>query len=317
MLPAPRRASAANSRYNLGAVQARRPSHRTRYFAALSLAGGLVLGCGSRAGAPPQAPTAESGKGSILDQGPPFVAPGERMTFRVSAHGVTVATFAIAAGQVTDVENRRAIVVQAGASTAGLVALVKPVTMQLTSWIDIATGQPLLFRATESAGPEDDTVEQSEARLVDLEGGVFPITTVRPDTGEQVEQQVAQGTPLDFPTVLLGLRRWEGQRGEQRTIEALRSRFLWRIQLTVGPRETIVTELGQLPAIRFDAMSWRLMRDGTIDKGSEARRWSVWISDDADRVPIRLVARTDYGDIEMAIVDYGTGSAPNLADQAR
>jgi hypothetical protein len=39
----------------------------------------------------------------------------------------------------------------------------------------------------------------------------------------------------------------------------------------------------------------------------------MWISDDADRVPLLMVAETDYGDIRMEIVDYTAGTGQNLA----
>ncbi len=50
--------------------------------------------------------------------------------------------------------------------------------------------------------------------------------------------------------------------------------------------------------------SVRLRRDGADDPASERRGFTLWISDDVDRVPLRLRARTDYGDVEMALVDY-------------
>ena len=55
------------------------------------------------------------------------------------------------------------------------------------------------------------------------------------------------------------------------------------------------------------------MRDGSLDKGTEARHFSMWISDDADRVPLLLVAESDYGDMKLELVDYVAGSGPNLA----
>ena len=35
----------------------------------------------------------------------------------------------------------------------------------------------------------------------------------------------------------------------------------------------------------------------------------MWISDDDGRVPLKVVAKTDYGDIEMQITDYSPGPA--------
>ena len=56
--------------------------------------------------------------------------------------------------------------------------------------------------------------------------------------------------------------------------------------------------------MRYDGEGVRILRDGSPDPASDRRRFSMWISDDADRVPVRLVAHTDYGDIRMDLVDY-------------
>jgi hypothetical protein len=79
---------------------------------------------------------------------------------------------------------------------------------------------------------------------------------------------------------------------------------VWRVQLTVGKREPVMTALGEFATVRFDGSGVRLLRDGTEDPESDRRKFSLWVSDDADRVPVRLVAHTDYGDIRMDLVDY-------------
>jgi hypothetical protein len=89
----------------------------------------------------------------------------------------------------------------------------------------------------------------------------------------------------------------------------VRSRYLWRMQWTLAGPETLTTTLGNLPALRIDALARRLGRDGATPLEGPPRQISLWISDDADRVPLRLVARTDYGAITMEIVDYVAGAA--------
>ena len=42
------------------------------------------------------------------------------------------------------------------------------------------------------------------------------------------------------------------------------------------------------------------------------RHYSIWVSDDADRVPLLLVAKTDYGDVKMEIIDYAAGQGKRL-----
>ena len=65
-------------------------------------------------------------------------------------------------------------------------------------------------------------------------------------------------------------------------------------------------DLGEVKARRFDGYSYKIKRDGSRFPDNE-RHFSIWISADADRVPLRMTSGTDYGDIEMSLVDYATG----------
>lgn len=286
-------------------------SHRIRWAFVV----GTLLGCGGKQAAQTDPAGHDWTAASVpVARTAPFVSPGERATFRVTAHKVELASFVFAvAAEPTTMGERRAIAVQAGAQTAGIAALVKNIKVEFTSWLDVTTGQALLFQVQESAGKGDDTVEVAEARFTELADGKFPVIHRRPDTGEVIEHQVTAGTPSDLLGLLVALRGWEGKPGEKRVLDAVRNRYIWRLQVTLAARENVVTELGEFPAVRFEAASRRLMRDGTYDEHQVARTFAVWISDDADRVPVRLVAQTIYGDIEMDIVDYVQGIAPNLA----
>jgi hypothetical protein len=79
--------------------------------------------------------------------------------------------------------------------------------------------------------------------------------------------------------------------------------------VTVIGYDNLSTVLGNLPVARYDGEGVRLMRDGTLDPSSDTRRFSIWLTDDADRVPVKLVAKTDYGDVVMALQAYSPGDA--------
>lgn len=225
---------------------------------------------------------------------------GERVRYRISALGLELAALSMLVREVMPVDEKRAVVLQAVAESVGLAARVKPVRVEFTSWIDVETSLPLLFRAVEA----DEIVE---ARFTKLAEQKFPISTQEGEQPEKIEMQTTNGQPLELLGVLLELRSWEAKVGASRTFDAVRSSYMWRMQATLVARESISTELGELPTVRFDAVSRRLMRDGAIDQGTDPRKFSVWISDDADRVPLRMVAQTDYGNIDIEIVDFVAG----------
>ena len=51
---------------------------------------------------------------------------------------------------------------------------------------------------------------------------------------------------------------------------------------------------------------------GNPAHGNGYTLYSIWVSDDADRVPLLLVAKTDYGDVRMEIIDYAAGQGKRL-----
>jgi Protein of unknown function (DUF3108) len=252
---------------------------------------------------------------------PPFISPGERMTYRVTVLKVEVAEFTIAIGEPKKFGNYSAIAIRAAAHTSGIAALVRNVKAEFTSFVDAATGRALAFRVEETAGKDDSTVETMDVRFLELADGKFPVTMIRPADDDDapptklVEQQVTTGVPVDLLTLLMQLRSWE--KPGKRTVEAVRSRYIWRTEIRLAGRETVKTELGNLPALRFEAESRRINRNGTYDQSVEPRKLEIWISDDADRVPIKIVAPTEYGQVVMSIAEYTPGTLPNLASVAR
>jgi hypothetical protein len=243
---------------------------------------------------------------------PPLVTPGERMTYRVNLRGVEVAAMTFAVGDRTELAGRMAIPVQCRLQSSGLANLVASIDDTYTSWIDIATGRPLRWESLERSAKRKQ-VEHTVAEIASREGDSVPITFAIDDQPPVPEPQKVAGTEVwDYNAFLVALRRWEGTPGTRSSLEVLRSRWMWRIDVTIGGRETLVTELGELPALRFDLHATRLDRAGNKDPNSEERDLAVWISDDGDRVPLKLTATTDYGDVLMTIADYQPGTGAPL-----
>ena len=169
-------------------------------------------------------------------------------------------------------------------------------------------------RADGDDGEHDAAViEDTDVDFSTAATGTVKVALTRADTGSVTEvQENTKEDLLDFQTFFLELRSWDAPVGAQLTADVLRSRYMWRTQLTVGGYENIVTQLGSLPAVRYDGVSRRLSRKGEIDMSQGDRHYSIWVSDDADRVPLKMVAKTDYGDVLMEITDYAAGQGKRL-----
>jgi hypothetical protein len=234
------------------------------------------------------------------------------MSYRVALRGMELATYDIAVGGLTDVAGKRAIVVQSHAKAVGLVAKVANIDDTFTSWINVTNGRPLRWLVEEFASKSIDR-EHTEARFFERSGTSLPIdfhVNDKPPVAEP--QKVSLPDAWDYNAFLIALRGWEAPPGSTLNAEVLRSRYLWNVKVRVVGREQVSTELGNFPALRFDGTTYRLRRNGERDTSADQREFSIWISDDEDRVPLLMIARTDYGDVRMTITEYVPGNAARL-----
>jgi hypothetical protein len=273
----------------------------------------LMFGCGSH-GTPGGVPPTPSGKpAEAFSVGPPMVTPGERMVYRIQIGGVELAQMNIGVGDIAEIAGRKAIVVQGHAQSVGLANLVAAIDDTFTSWIDVEGGRSLRFAVDEFETNSKTNVEHTVIDMAGRADDQLPIKFHLND-GEPTDepQRVSLPEVWDYNAFLVGLRSWEGPKGTATTLEIFRSRWLWRVDVRIGDMQTLTTDLGDLPALRFDGHAVKLDRKLAKDPDSDERDFSVWISNDDGRVPLQLVARTDYGDVKMQIVDYQPGNGQRL-----
>ncbi|HEU4732767.1 MAG TPA: DUF3108 domain-containing protein [Kofleriaceae bacterium] len=301
--------------------------HRARLIA-IGLLGGLTgaTACGNPSGesgpgpanpAVAAAPARSAADGKLRD-GPPLATPGEHMQYRLSLQGVDLASYDLVIGDITELGDRRAIVVQGHARTTGFAAFIATIDDRFTSWVDVATGRPLRFQTDEYASGSKTDIEHAVIDLAGRTGDVVPVTFHVNDTPPRPEPQtVSQPVVWDYNAFLLALRTWEGAPGSALAMEVFRSRWMWHVDVKIHGKEKLVTELGELPALRIEGRTYKLDRKGARVRDSAERSFTMWVSDDDGRVPLQIKATTDYGDLKMQIVDYQPGTGKRLRDASR
>ncbi len=243
----------------------------------------------------------------------PLLTPGERMVYRIQLGGVELAQMTLGVGDIAEVAGKKAIIVQGHAKSVGFANLVATVDDTFTSWIDVKTGRSLRFAVDEYATNSKTEVEHTMIDVAGRTANSLPIQFHLNDGKPTDEpQKVSMKDIWDYNAFLVALRSWEGETGTATTIEVFRSRWLWHVDIKIASVGKVTTELGELPAIRVDGHAVKMDRNLLKDPSSDERDFSVWISNDDGRVPLRLVARTDYGDVRMEIVDYQPGNGTRL-----
>ena len=273
----------------------------------------LLAGCPSSktTGPDPKGPT-DNPQVNKLPDGPPLLTPGEHMAYKLQIQGVDLATYEFVVGQPADVNGKQAVQVQSHAKAVGFVKMVANVDDYFTSFIDVQTGRPLRWLTDEYATKGTDK-EKTDAKFFERQGDTLPIDFhLNDDPAKPEPQKISFPDVWDYNAFLIALRAWEGPIGSHVTVEILRSRYMWHCEMKIAAKEKLVTALGELPALRFDGHTYKLDRDGKRFPDSDERDFSVWISDDAGRVPLRNVAKTDYGDMKMEITDYQPGTGQPL-----
>ena len=280
-------------------------------FASLS----LLLACTNHTGpgAPVSAGSPAAKPAASFGGSPPLATPGEHMQYKLSLQGVELAGYELAIGDVADLGGKQAIVIQGHAKTVGFVSFLATIDDRFTSWVDVANGRPLRFQTDEYASGSKTDIEHAVVDLAGRTGNTITVTFHVNDTPPRDEAQLAtQSVVWDYNAFLLALRAWEGPPGSAQSFEVFRSRYLWHVDVTIHGKDTLSTELGELPALRIDGRTYKLDRKGVRDGGSAERTFSMWISDDDGRVPLEIRATTDYGDLKMRIVDYQPGTGKRL-----
>lgn len=235
------------------------------------------------------------------------------MQYRISLRGIDLATYDLTIGEITELDGKPTIVVQGHARTRGLAAVLAMIDDRFTSWVDVATGRSLRFQTDEYATGSKRDVEHTVIDFARRDGEMIPIEYRLNDAPPRPEpQRAAAPVVWDYNAFLLSLRGWEGPPGSRLSLEVFRSRYLWHVDVAIGGKDKLVTELGELPALRIDGRTHKLRRDGARTTEDAERRFTMWISDDDGRVPLEIRAVTDYGDVRMQIVDYQPGNGARL-----
>jgi hypothetical protein len=235
------------------------------------------------------------------------------MQYKLSLQGVELASYELGIGELGELEGVQTITVQGHARTTGFAAFIAKIDDRFTSWVDVATGQPLRFQTDEYASGSKSDIEHAVIDLAHRTGDTISVMFHVNEAPAAAEaQQVSQPVVWDYNAFMLVLRSWEGPAGESRSFEVFRSRWLWHVDVTIHGKEKLVTDLGDLPALRIDGRTHKVNRDGARDASSPERSFSMWISDDDGRVPLEIKAVTDYGDLRMRIVDYQPGTGKRL-----
>jgi len=191
--------------------------------------------------------------------------PGETMEFRIALRGITVGLVQTAVGWPGDVDARQAVIVRSRGKTDGLLQLFGDLTWELTSTLDITRGLPLQDHEEAWAELAGEKNHEDHHRHWDDDDHVH-----------------------DIHSAVCAVRAWRSQVGDRTEFDVEIGGAHLDVQMWHVGRAVVQHQ----PAIHYDGL---VAGEFPI---------SAWVSDDAARVPLRLVAQSKWGEISVELVDY-------------
>jgi len=226
--------------------------------------------------------------------------PGESMAFDIHLGSVLAGEAQLAVGEIGDLDGHRAIVVKSRAATAGAVRLFKEFVDEATTTIDADTGRPLLL---DTSVTMNDKTTTATAKFT---GSIANVTYTKPDdpTPHTYHVDFGKVTVHDSHSAMAQMRGWRAAAGTTKQVYVVGGRRLWRIDMTFVGSETVGSALGNRKTVHLRGAAFRAKPNLQLEIANATRTFDVWISDDADRVPIKMTAHTELGDVAMDLTEY-------------
>ena len=269
----------------------------------VSLAGSLAGCTGSRTAAASTAvPAAAPMPFPALK---PFYISGETITWEVTMAGIHGARARLAVGEPSEIDGKQVVVLRAEAESSGIAVLIKEVRSSMASWIDAESGVP--------SRSESDSFGLGNTRVVHAdratdEGGV-PLAQFKISRRAGAEiQEKRQRLPVvethDPLSATLVLRAWTAPKGTRALLYSLGGVRLWKTVLTIEGFEELKTAVGKRRTVRIGGVSTRLRAGFDEDKSKPQRTFTLWVTDDDQRIPVKVTARTEMGDVVASATSY-------------
>jgi hypothetical protein len=136
------------------------------------------------------------------------------------------------------------------------------------------------------------------------DGGSADLDIERDGKQRKLKRKLPETGVYDPLGVLLVMRAWRAPVGTRTEFYTLGGQRLWRTELTALGAEELRTPLGKTMATKLSGVSTRLHASGQVDASKPPRRFTVWVSDDERRIPVKIRAHTELGDLDVTATSY-------------
>lgn len=245
----------------------------------------------------------------------PF-GPGELLSYDVALLGVRTGKVNLRVGDRAVIDGVMTFPLHAQARSDGFLEILGNFDARMVSFFDAGALRPVrMVNRTIVKQPFKD------APYVSREDGAFAaaMVTAGAPVGGTVSARLRRTGPdgaidktarfkssadvVDLLSVIYYLRSHALSPGQPVCFELYHRRRLWHVEGTVAAPTVVRAPFAARRAFRLDTVVTRV---GSAD-GPPPRKVAVWISDDADRIPLLVSTPDKLGDIEVRLLGYQPG----------
>jgi hypothetical protein len=231
----------------------------------------------------------------------PAFANGEEFRFRVS-WGVfrTAANLTVKANYEQN-DGKPLLRIQTETRTSGLIRAFYPFDGYSDCVFDGADGRLLTALATTKSSSK----ETNALATLDYAANVMRYED-RIDKSRTQDLPIPEGRPMDMITTLLTARTWSLEPGEKSQVVVMFDKDFYELTIYAERYERTETPNGEVEALVLTPKMERNPR-GMFRRGGQVH---VWVSRDAQRLPVKLQVQLKYGTGTAYLTDYKPGAKP-------
>lgn len=241
---------------------------------------------------------------------------GETFEARVFVEDVAAGDITLRVGSRCTADGKVALPLEGKGHLGGILSVFGSGDAETAALIDLDASLPLEAKWDFSADEKRSFVE------LDYASGRYRMHALREEPDKQPANTyrrvdlATEQTPHDGHSLLGYLRRWNPPQGTKGFLYAVVGRSLIRADVALTGKEKIHTELGDFTAVRIDGTATRV-QEKTLEPIARyaPRPFTMWLTDDEERVPIRIVVSTELAALKIELAKHTKGSATSGAPQ--
>lgn len=235
---------------------------------------------------------------------------GEVLEAQLSLDGVAAGKGSLRVGKRCLADGKAALPIETESGSSGLLSFLSDASAETWGLIDLDNNAPLEGRWDITNGEKHSLLE------MDYRPGGYRVHQLREEPEKKpkhIRKKIElpiEGVPHDAHTFLGYLRRWEPEDGERGYLYVTMGRGLYRADVVFSGRDSILTAQGSQEAFRIDGVAVRTSEKTLKPLARGERPFSLWISADERRTPLRIVVDTDVVKISVDLVRYAREALP-------